>query len=133
MKTVKLGKMEPYYISDYLSLVAVESSKEDKDRKMVERFPTVYISHKDLPRLKVGEEVTLKGVVTEFGEKTRKVKEDGKTSNEEHRNLEIDLTEIHVNGKEETEEKPSDEDEIDKGLNEASKTSSDDDDEEEED
>lgn len=112
--TVKLGKMEP----DYMYPTASSDSKDEKN--MVERFPCVYINNDDLPELSVGDEVILKGVIIDYGERQQRVKEDGKTSIEEKRNCEVEVREMTVTSKKaEPLSKASDEDEISKGLDEA--------------
>lgn len=115
--TIKLGQMQP----DYGSLMS-QSSKDEKEN-LVERFPCVYINNDDLPELKVGDEVILKGVIIDYGEQERRVKEDDKTSIEQKRNCEVEVREMTVTSKKaETLPKSSDEEDIAKGLDKATES-----------
>jgi hypothetical protein len=128
MKTIKLGEMRP----DYSSPVS-----PSEPEKQIECFPCVYIRKEDLPRLKVGQTVTLKGKVIAYGEKEHRVKEDGKISSEEECSAEIEVTDLVLEGSGMETKAPKsskdDEDEIEKGLKEAESSNSNDDEDENED
>jgi len=99
----------------------MHEGKPKDDEPLVERFPTVYINHEDLPDLKPGQEVTFKGVVASFTDRKVRSKEDGKTEVEVSRQCEIDILEMTPGEKKAVKEpEATDEDEVEKGLDEAS-------------
>jgi hypothetical protein len=108
MKTVKLGQKNED------SGMPMEVSAEGEKGK--EHFPSAYLTHKDLPKHKVGDKVVLHGKVTSFEEGER---ENSDGEKKKHRHMEVELHELHTGANDEKEPKESDEDEIEKGMKEA--------------
>lgn len=94
--------------------------EKEPDGKKVEHFPSVYISNEEMPKLKIGQEVTIKGVVTSYGVSERSHKDGEGSKNSKECNATVECKVLIASGKDyEPEAKEKDIDAIDKGLDEA--------------
>lgn len=123
-KTPKAGKMislerKPMQEGDNMDGIAVSVSKPEGPD-----YPTAYVSHPSLPKMKVGQKVKLHGVVKGFTERTHSSsnKGQGPEDIENDNSADIDLHHIEPMNGEEDEGKPKksksqeDDEAIEQGL-----------------